>query len=147
MVAESVFPSTLHWRPFLREPLFVIAPPGTPTGTAEQWLPEMPFVRFRNDVPLAHMIDRELARMNVMLNDVAEMDTVSSITACVAHGLGVSIVPEIAILKPAMPVEQTPFGSPQLYRQFGLVEPRRGGRKGLIDELHRELVLASGANA
>jgi DNA-binding transcriptional LysR family regulator len=146
MVAEiNEFPSTLRWRPFLREPLLVIAPPGSEPASAFDLLAKFPFVRFRSNVPLAHMIDRELARMNVTLNEVAEMDTVSSITACVANGLGVSVVPQIAVAESIAPLVTAPFGSPQVFRQVGLVESRSGAKAVLINELHRLLVLASGS--
>ncbi|QYO75196.1 LysR substrate-binding domain-containing protein [Devosia salina] len=146
MVAEiNEFPSTLRWRPFLREPLLVIAPPGTAAGSASDLLARFPFVRFRSNVPLAHMIDRELARMNVVLNEVAEMDTVSSITACVINGLGVSVVPQIAVAESSVPLVTAPFGNPQVFRQIGLIESRSGAKAVLIDELHRQLVAASGS--
>lgn len=145
MVAEiHEFPSTLRWRPFLREPLLVIAPPGTEPASAADLLAKFPFVRFRSNVPLAHMIDRELARMNIMLSEVAEMDTVSSITACVANGLGVSVVPQIAVAESIAPLVTAPFGNPQAFRQVGLIESRSGAKAVLINELHRQLVIASG---
>lgn len=146
MVAEiHEFPSTLRWRPFLREPLLVIAPPGTEPASAADLLAKFPFVRFRSNVPLAHMIDRELARMNIMLTEVAEMDTVSSITACVANGLGVSVVPQIAVAESIAPLVTAPFGNPQAFRQVGLIESRSGAKAVLINELHRQLVIASGS--
>lgn len=145
MVAEgNDFPKTLRWRPFLREPLSIIAPPGTEKRSAEALLADFPFVRFRSNVPLAHMIDRELARMNVRLNEVAEIDTIASITACVANGLGVSVVPEIAISECPEQLVTAPFGQPRLFRQIGLVEPRVNAKGALTDLLHRELAIASG---
>jgi DNA-binding transcriptional LysR family regulator len=145
MVAEiHEFPLSLRWRPFLREPLFVVAPPGTPEMSGGEMLARFPYVKFRSNVPLAHMIDRELARMNVVLNEVAEMDTISSITACVANGLGVSVVPQIAVADCSVKLTTAPFGQPQLFRQIGLIEPRSGAKAVLIDELHRQLVSASG---
>jgi len=146
MVAEiHQFPLSLRWRPFLREPLFVVAPPGTPEMAGREMLARFPYVRFRSNVPLAHMIDRELAHMNVVLNEVAEMDTVSSITACVANGLGISVLPQIAVAECKVRLVTAPFGQPQLYRQIGLVQPRSVAKAVLIDELHRQLVNASGA--
>ncbi len=141
MVAEHVsFPPDLRWRPFLREPLFVVAPPGSPLLDAEALLTRFPYIRFRSNVPLAHMIDLELARMNLTLNEVAEIDTIAAITACVANGLGVSIVPQVAIDDCSAPLVRIPFGSPQLHRQIGLVERSNGPRSLLISELHALLV-------
>ena len=144
MVAENPgMPDTLRWRPFIREPLFVIAPPGAPPMTAEGYLSRYPFVRFRSNVPLAHMIDRELARMNLPLNEIAEIDTVSAIVACVANGLGVSVVPNIAIKECAAPLVTAPFGKPHLYRQIGLVDRPGSPRSSMIADLHACLVKVS----
>jgi DNA-binding transcriptional LysR family regulator len=135
------------WRPFLREPLFLVAPPGSPQLGAEEFLVRYPYVRFRSNVPLAHMIDLELARLDMPLNEVAEIDTVSAIMSCVANGLGVSVVPQVAIDHCGAALVAAPFGSLQLFRQIGLVERQNGPRAMLIDELHRRLLAASGEHA
>ena len=148
MVAEHAgFPPALRWRPFLREPLFLVAPPGSPQLSCREFLSRYPYVRFRSNVPLAHMIDLELARMNVVLNEVAEIDTVLAIVSCVANGLGVSVVPQVAIDDWAAPLVTVPFGTPQLYRRVGLVERQNGARALLIEQLHRRLLDAAGVNA
>ena len=90
------------------------------------------------------MIDLELARMNLPLNEIAEIDTVAAITACVANGLGVSIVPQVAIDDAAAALVCAPFGNPQMFRQIGLVERRNAPRALLISEFHRLLVETSG---
>jgi len=144
MVAENPgMPDTLRWHPFIREPLFVIAPPGAPPMTAEGYLSHYPFVRFRSNVPLAHMIDRELARTNLPLYEIAEIDTVSAIVACVANGLGASVVPNIAIKECAAPLMTAPFGKPHLYRQIGLVDRPGSPRSSVIADLHDCLVKVS----
>jgi DNA-binding transcriptional LysR family regulator len=43
---------------------------------------------------MAHLIDRELARMHLPLNGV---DAVSASVACLANGLGMSVAPNIAV--------------------------------------------------
>ena len=144
IAGQGNFPPALRWRPFLREPLSVIAPAGTPELPAEELLTRHPFIRFRSNVPLAHMIDLELARMNLRLNEIAEIDTIAAITACVANGLGVSIVPQVAIDDAAAALTCVPFGNPQMLRQIGLVERRNAQRALLISELHRLLVETSG---
>lgn len=94
-------------------------------------------MRFRSNVPLANMIDLELARLDIRPTEVAEIDTVSAIVSCVANGLGVSVVPQVAIDDCAVPLVTAPFGSPQLYRQIGLVERQNSARAVLISESGR----------
>lgn len=145
MVAEHLrLPPGLRWRPFLSEPLLVIAPPDYPQMSAEDYLRNCPFIRFSSNVPLAHIIDQELSRIDIPLNEVAEIDTISAITACVAGGLGVSIVPQVALMDSPVPLRAVPFGPPDLRRQIGLVHRPHSSRILLIDELHDRLVGLSG---
>lgn len=145
MIAESaVTARAVRWLPFIREPLYVIAPPGTGGNTAAEVLASQPFIRFRSNVPLAALVEGELGRMNVTLNEIAEMDTISAIVACVANGLGVSVVPRIAIMDIAQPLVILPFGQPPLFRQIGLLQRPNSPREALIHELHQHLADVSG---
>lgn len=145
MIAEHMaMPSGLRWRPFIREPLIVIAPDTTAPGTAEELLTRHPYIRFSSNVPLAHIIDTELARLGVVPNEIAEIDTMSAIVACVTQGLGVSIVPHIVLPKTEdHPLVWVPFGEPPVYRQLGLVEQISNPRQEIISMLHEELARVS----
>jgi DNA-binding transcriptional LysR family regulator len=145
MVAEySGFPSSIRWSPFIHEPLFAIAPPGTPRMSATEMLSRFPFVKFNSKFRLAHLIENELARSKIVTNVIAEIDTMTAIVACVVHGLGVSVVPHIALKEAPRNVVSAPFGSPQVYRQIGLIERRTSARAAAIDKLHQHLVEFSG---
>lgn len=82
--------------------------------------------------------------MNVSLYDIAEMDTISAVTACVENGLGVSVVPRIALRDRKVEVVMLPFGDPPILRQIGLLQRPRGPRATLIGELHAHLAEAGG---
>jgi DNA-binding transcriptional LysR family regulator len=145
MVAEySGVHSSLRWSPFLREPLFAIAPKGTRPRPAEEMLSDLPYVKFVSRFPLAHIIETEVARSGIVTNVIAEIDTITSVVACVVHGLGASIVPWSALKETSGEVVAVPFGAPQIYRQLGLVERRTSPRAAVIDKLHGYLVSFSG---
>lgn len=145
MIAEhSVMSRELRWSPFIREPLFLIAPLGTPLADLRTMLVSHPFVRFRSAVPLARLIEAELGRLNLPLVDIAEMDAISSITACVAHGLGVSVVPRVALLDTRADVTAIPFGEPVIHREIGLIQVQNSPRACLIVELRDKLAELSG---
>lgn len=147
IIAENSASSReLEWSPFLCEPLFVIAPPGTASTSVAEMLTTHPYIRFRSNVPLARLIEAELGRMNLSLNDIAEMDTISAVTACVENGLGVSVVPRIAVLDRKVTVVMLPFGDRPILRQIGLLQRPRGPRAALISELHAHLADAGGAD-
>lgn len=86
-----------------------------------QMLAAHPFVRFRSNVRLALLIESELGRMNLTLNDITEMDTIAAVTACVENGLGVSVVPRIAAIERSGLV-LLPFGEPPALHQIGLLK-------------------------
>lgn len=141
IVAEHLgFPSALRWSPFLREPLWLIMPHGMESSDPIELLNTRPYIRFRSAVPLANLIDTELSRLGVVTNDVAEIDTIGSIVTCVRQGLGISVVPHVALQEPDdMNIARLPFGSPQVIRQIGIVERTASPRKEIIARLHAVL--------
>ena len=75
-----------------------------------------------------------------MTNDVAEIDTIGSIVTCVRQGLGISVVPHVALQEPGdMNIARLPFGSPQVIRQIGIVERTASPRTEIIARLHAVL--------
>lgn len=141
IVAEHVgFPNALRWSPFLREPLWLIAPSGTTCTDPIELLNTRPYIRFRSAVPLANLIDTEVSRLGVVTNDVAEMDTIGSIVTCVRQGLGISVVPHVALQEPEdVGILRLPFGFPQVTRQIGIVERTVSPRGEIIAKLHSVL--------
>lgn len=141
IVAEHLgFPSALRWSPFLREPLWLILPPGVESSDPLELLNTRPYIRFRSAVPLANLIDTELSRLGVVTNDVAEIDTIGSIVTCVRQGLGISVVPHVALQEPGdMNIARLPFGNPQVIRQIGIVERTASPRTEIIARLHAVL--------
>ena len=146
IVAEHVgFPPALRWSPFLREPLWLIAPKGTGIHDPLQLLNTKPFVRFRSSVPLANLIDTEISRWGVVTQDIAEIDTIGSIVTCVRQGLGVSVVPHVALQEPDhQELDLLPFGEPQVHRQIGIVERTVSPRTEIIARLHEVLAQLCG---
>ncbi|PJE27099.1 DNA-binding transcriptional regulator, LysR family [Pseudooceanicola antarcticus] len=141
IVAEHLgFPSALRWSPFLREPLWLIGPPGMQAVDPIELLNTRPYIRFRSAVPLANLIDTELSRLGVVTNDVAEIDTIGSIVTFVRQGLGISVVPHVALQEPEdLGLSRHPFGSPQVNRQIGIVERTSSPRAEIIGLLHGAL--------
>lgn len=149
VVAENLaLHQSVRWSPFLREPLWLIAPRDMATGRdPATLLATCPFVRFQSPVPLASLIDTELAQMGIVTQDVAEMDSVASIMSCVIEGMGISVVPDIALHRDeADNLVRLPFGNPQIHRQIGLIErSRSSARAGVITRFHDILATACGA--
>lgn len=141
IVAEHLgIPDTLRWSPFLREPLMLIAPSEMKVSDPIEMLNTSPYIRFRSPVPLANLIDTELSRLGVVTNDVAEIDTIGSIVTCVRQGLGISVVPHVALQEPEdQNITRFPFGNPQVNRQIGIIERTAAPRAEIIALLHAVL--------
>lgn len=148
IVAEHVnFPTSIRWSTFVKEPLWIIGAPGMDLSDPLRALRTMPFIRFRSAVPLANLIDSELSRIGVTVNDVAEIDTIGSIVTCVEQGLGISVVPHTALAQsPDAGLVQVPFGEPQLTRHMGMVERTVSPRADIIARLHEMLADLSGVH-
>lgn len=146
VVAEHLgFPPALRWSPFLQEPLWLIAPAGSKIESVAQALSTKPFVRFQSPVPLANLIDTEISRMGVVTEDVAAIDTIGAIMTCVRQGLGISVVPHVALQEPENDeLVRLPFGKPPLSRRIGLVERVLSPRSEIIGCIHEVLANLSG---
>ncbi|WP_342595944.1 LysR substrate-binding domain-containing protein [Salinicola lusitanus] len=145
VVAEHAGVSrNLTWSPFLREPLVVIAPPGTPPMTAGELLESLPFVHFASDVPLAALINNELTHQSLKVKHIAEIDTIPAIVECVAAGLGAAVVPDIAVRENGRDMLKLPFGQPQVYRQIGTVQRANSAKSELLIAMHNKLAELSG---
>lgn len=148
IVAEHLgIPNTLRWSPFLREPLWLISAEKLTLQDPIELLRTLPYIRFRSPVPLANLIDTEISRLGVVTNDVAEIDTIGAIVTCVRQGLGVSVVPHVALQGPeGLQLFRVPFGTPQINRQIGIVERTVSPRGEVIARLHEILAELSGGH-
>ncbi|PLX35643.1 MAG: LysR family transcriptional regulator [Hyphomicrobiales bacterium] len=146
VVAEHLhFPPALRWSPFLREPLWVITPKGTQFSSLVNLFNTRPYIRFQSSVPLANLIDTEISRLGVVTHDVAEIDTIESIVTCVRQGLGISVVPHVALQSPEdQDLIRLPFGEPQVTRQIGIVERTVSPRGEIIAQIHEVLAQLCG---
>ena len=132
--------SGLHWRPFVREPLVLIAPRDAPKRTAEELVTSFPFIRYTRQAWVGQLIETFLKRRRLRVHETMTLDTLEAITTMVHHGLGVSIVP----LRPAgdtitLPVRTLTFSGPPVNRVIGLVHRADNAKAGLAETLFAEL--------
>lgn len=134
-------PSGLFWRPFTREEICVIAPPGTTYASAGELLASQPYVKLVRGALQLRMIEEQLARLNVAPRTIMQLDSIEAVTLMVHHGLGISIVPQRKVDRLlTLPVERIPFGDPPLFRTLGLIHIQGSPKSHLADALFRELL-------
>lgn len=133
-------PSGLQWRAFVEEPICVIAPASAPEETADALLQAHPYIRLLRGAWQLRMIDEQVARKNITLHTIMQLDSIEAVTLMVYHGLGVSIVPQRhtePLLR--LPLKRVPFGAPPLSRTLGLVHHHGSPKHLLIEALFEQL--------
>ncbi len=143
LVAENVgIPPSLSWTPVLSESLVLIAPPEAEARSEMSLLQDLPFIRYETGVPLARQIATELSRLGVTPREIAVANTMPSVVGLVQAGLGVAIVPQVAVLDtlPGLLLCR-PFCDGAVTRRLGLVQRQVSSRLEVLNELRRALSL------
>lgn len=137
----SHIPGGTEWQPFAKEPLVVIAPPGSEGETDQEVLESMPFIRFSRKAWAGQIIESHLSERNIKLKTEMEIDSLEAISRMVANGLGASVVPHRCGGPPMdSGIRVIPFGTPQKFRTMGLLRRNSAHKSHLIDALHQALL-------
>ena len=142
VVADHVaVPSSLRWTPVLTEPLIVLTPPGTGTITLDDLIRDVPYIRYRTQVPLARQIDTEIARLGAAPRQIVSVNTMPAVVGCVRAGLGFAIIPQIALHDAeTASLDWFPFGVPPIHRRLGLVQRVTSRRAEVLAALVTALI-------
>jgi len=127
--------------PVLREELLLVTMPGHPLAKHKKITPhdlaDEPFVAFEAGSGTRRVIDRFFLSENIEPNIVMETENVEIIKAMVKTGLGIGIVPYIAVAREvrARQFFVTRIAGHELFRETGWVYPRANRTPRMIDEL------------
>jgi DNA-binding transcriptional LysR family regulator len=140
----DITPEGLAVHEIAREPLVVIAPPDTAEDSDAELIAAHPFIWFSRKTWAGQQIERLLHARGLHPREAMEVDSLEAIEALVAHGLGVSVVPERPRTPLAAPLPPTlrrlPFGNPQAARHLALIERDSNPKARLAAALHAQLV-------
>ena len=141
----DIAPEGLTLHEIAREPLVVIAPANATELTDTDLIAAHPFIWFSRKTWAGQHIERLLHARGLRPSETMEVDSLEAIESLVAHGLGVSVVPE----RPGAPLPETlrrlPFGTPQAARHLALIERDNNPKARLTAALHAQLVEAAKA--
>ncbi len=131
----------IRWRPFLRERLVIIAPPGAHGDNPKQLAQKYSFIRYSPNAAVGRVIDAAIKQARLEIRETMQLDWLEAIEAMVHHGHGISIVPERQIEGDAFfKVRRINFGTTPHYRMLGIVEPASSRKQKLVDVLFNELM-------
>lgn len=130
----------LGWRPFLSEPLVMIAPPDAVEESPKKLAQIYPFIRYSPTAAVGQIIERALREANLKVREAMRLDWLEAIEAMVHHGHGIAIVPERGFPgHPLFAVKRIPFGGGRHHRTLGIVQPADSPKQRLVDVLFAEL--------
>ena len=137
----------LDFTPLVDDPIFAIASPAFPLGRGGminfEMLCEYPILLNTWSAQLRAMLERELAARQLTFTVKFEVLHVHTLIAFAREGLGVAILPKIAIPElPSDAVQALPVGNPLLTRTIGIMtrrgyspSPAATALKGLVTQL------------
>jgi DNA-binding transcriptional LysR family regulator len=130
----------IAWRPFLTEPLVMIAPPDARESDPKRLAQLYPFIRYSPTAAVGRIIERALRQSKLQVREAMRLDWLEAIEAMVQHGQGIAVVP--ARRFPAggvFKVKRVPLGPAGAQRTLGIVEPVGSPKRRLTDVLFNEL--------
>ena len=131
----------IHWRPFLRERLVIIAPPDARENSPKRLAQNYPFIRYSPNAAVGRVIEGAIQQSKLEVRETMRLDWLEAIEAMVHHGHGIAIVPERLFESEALfDLKRIGFGAAPYHRTLGIVEPASSRKSKLIDALFDELL-------
>jgi DNA-binding transcriptional LysR family regulator len=96
-----------------QEPLVLITAPDAPEGPPEELLRTLPYIRHARRAAAGQIAEDWLVRNRINVQSSMELESLETVASVVAHGLGVSVVPNICVPDPVfaalrrIPLEET----------------------------------------
>lgn len=144
VTTEPVRPysADLNWTKLYQDPFWLISPKGQEGRGIQQILADLPLIRFDSQAWAGRMIEQELRRLELKVQDEMVLDDQDVILKMVEKGLGVAIIPLSRSRAEGLNLGRIPFGEPQLIRRVVLLEHRDGKNIRQTDALSHAITQA-----
>jgi DNA-binding transcriptional LysR family regulator len=135
----------IAWRPFLTEPLVMIAPPDARESDPKRLAQIYPFIRYSPTAAVGRIIERALRQAKLQVREAMRLDWLEAIEAMVQHAHGIAIVPARRFpAEGVFKVKRVPLGPMRAQRTLGIIEPVGSPKRRLTDVLFNELTAIVG---
>jgi len=137
---SSEIDASLNWQPFAEEELVLIAAPETKERDPYKLLEAKPFIRHARWTAVGQLADEWLARHKIHIHASMEMESLDNLASMVAHGLGVSVVPNLCMPDSGFEnLVKLPLGDGNISRVVGLLSRMDSPKARLIDGLFQQI--------
>ncbi|WP_108816775.1 LysR family transcriptional regulator [Loktanella sp. Alg231-35] len=140
VIKPNLVPSGLIFRELANESLQLITSIEEEEQDPLKLLRSRPFIRYDRNTVVGALIDNWISSKRIQVSETMELDSPEAIASMVHAGLGVSIVPNLAI-KPidSTSVKRIGLGAEAPFRTLGLVHRQNEVKKRAIDEVFEAL--------
>ena len=109
-------------------------------GPAHEILQNHPYIRHARHSAVGILADEYLIQNRLIVQEIMEIDSSETVISMVAHGLGVSIVPDLALPDPIYAgLRKILLGVGSGARVLGIITRRDGAKSTLLDRLIGEM--------
>ena len=131
-----LMPIGVTFRDLTEEPMQLITSLDDPEDDPIALLNNRPFIRFNRNAVVGTLIDNWILSNRIRVNETMELDSPEAIASMVQSGLGVSIVPDLAV-KPdiRVPVKRIGLGADAPTRILGLAHRDNQIKTRAIEEV------------
>lgn len=131
-----LLPLRVQFRTLAHEPLQLIAPADEPSDDPFELLQKRPFIRFNRSAVLGALIENWIVSRRLRVSEAMELNSAEAISSMVQAGLGVSIVPDLAVRpRDGIEVKRLPLGPDTPARILGLAYPADQIKTRVIEEV------------
>lgn len=141
VITEPDIPETdLVTLPITSEQMMVLAPLDSVENDWKSLIASRPFLRLNRSSGVGRLIDAEIRKARIPVQEAMELDSSESIVDLVTEGLGVGVVPAGRVTDDVRKsLKVVPFGSPPVMRNVVLIERTNNQRSDLANILYQEL--------
>ncbi|MGI9393018.1 MAG: LysR family transcriptional regulator [Boseongicola sp.] len=129
-----------EWYPYAEEELVLLTAPDAEGDDAKKLIRLGPYIRHTRRSPVGILADAWLRDNGIVVRSAMEMESLATLTAMVAHGFGVSIVPNICVPDPVFAsLRKVPLGSAKRARVMGVLTRKDCSKMRLVELLLKEI--------
>jgi DNA-binding transcriptional LysR family regulator len=126
--------------PITSEQMMVLAPVDSEENDWKSLIASRPFLRLNRLSGVGRLIDAEIRKARIPVQEAMELDSSESIVDLVTEGLGIGVVPAGRVTDDVRKsLKVVPFGSPPVMRNVVLIERTNNQRSDLANILYQEL--------
>lgn len=126
--------------PIAHEPLVLIAAQDAPVGAPEDLLRTLPYIRHTRRAAAGQIAEDWLARRGITVRSSMELESLETVASVVAHGLGISVVPDICVPDAVFAsLRKTPLDPPEAGRALCLMTRADCPKMQVVERLLEEV--------